>query len=498
MEREEKEMNFAEAAKQKENFTRTENGAVAIKSTGDACLDLFGTIGSLRDTDENRVCRLFAEAYKENPLMATKIAFYARDIRGGLGERKVFRTIIKYMAEYHPEALRPNLDLVGVFGRYDDLYCLIGTPLEDDMWAAMKNQFEEDLKNMHDGNAISLLAKWIKTADASSERTRKLGVLTAQKLGYPVYNFKRIVRAMRKQIGVVESLMSAGEWDKIKYSDVPSRAMMVYRKAFVRHDADRYSEFINKAVNGETKINSATLYPYDLIEKLLTYGIWRNYFEVKEDKTVEAQWRQLPNYVQEGTNAIVIADTSGSMSGRPLNTAIGLAIYFAERNKGAYHNMWMSFSSHPNIHVLKGETLSQKIASLDMQDWNNNTDLKAAFDLVLDIALENHVSADEMPKSLIVISDMEIDCCGNKDWTFYDKMRAKFEKHGYEIPNIVFWNVESRNDVFHADKTRKGVQLCSGQSTSVFKQLMSCIGYTPVEMMEKVIGSERYDCITVE
>ena len=161
-------MNFAEAAKQKENFTRTENGAVAIKSTGDACLDLFGTIGSLRDTDENRVCRLFAEAYKENPLMATKISFYARDIRGGLGERKVFRTIIKYMAEYHPEALRLNLDLVGVFGRYDDLYCLIGTPLEDDMWAAMKNQFEEDLKNMHDGNAISI---WL---NGSRQRTRVL------------------------------------------------------------------------------------------------------------------------------------------------------------------------------------------------------------------------------------------------------------------------------------------------------------------------------------
>jgi hypothetical protein len=491
-------MNFANAINEESKRTFTENGQEALNTTGNAVLDLFGTIGSLRDADDLRVQTLFAEAYKEDPLLATKCLFYARDIRGGLGERKVFRTIIKYMAEYHPEALRLNLDLVGVFGRYDDLYCLIGTPLEDDMWAAMKNQFEEDLKNMHDGNAISLLAKWIKTADASSERTRKLGVLTAQKLGYPVYNFKRIVRAMRKQIGVVESLMSAGEWDKIKYSDVPSRAMMVYRKAFMRHDADRYSKFINKAVNGETKINSSTLYPYDLIEKVVTYGIWRDIFEVKEDKTVEAQWRQLPNYVEEGTNALVIADTSGSMSGRPLNTAIGLAIYFAERNKGAYHNMWMSFSSTPHIHVLKGETLSQKIASLDMKDWNNNTDLKAAFDLVLDIAVENHVSADEMPKSLIVISDMEIDNCGNKDWTFYDKMRAKFEKHGYEIPNIVFWNVESRNDVFHADKTRKGVQLCSGQSTSVFKQLMSCIGYTPVEMMEKVIGSERYDCITVE
>lgn len=488
-------MNFAEAAKQKENFTKTENGAVAIKSTGDACLDLFGTIGSLREADEQRICRFFAEAYKENPLMATKIVFYSRDVRGGLGERQTFRTIIKYMAEYHPEAIRPNLDLIGVYGRYDDLYSLVGTPIEDDMWQAMKKQFEEDLKNLHEGNTISLLAKWIKTADASSKETRRLGILTAQKLGYPVYHFKRIVRQMRKQIGVIESLMSAGKWDKIKYSEVPSRAMMIYRNAFKKHDEKRYTDFINKAVTGESKINSSTLYPYDLIEKIRGHGYWGN---AKEDKTVEAQWRQLPNYVEEGTNALVIADTSGSMIGRPMNTAIGLAIYFAERNNGAYHNMWMSFSSDPHIHVLKGETLAQKIKSIDMNDWGNNTDLKAAFDLVLDIAIENDVPQEEMPKSLIVISDMEIDTCGNRKWTFYDKMKHKFEKNGYQIPNIIFWNVNSLHDIFHSDKSRKGVQLCSGQSTTVFKQLIGCVGYTPVEMMEKVINSDRYSPVTVE
>lgn len=488
-------MNFAEAAKQKENFAKTENGAVAIKSTGDACLDLFSSIGSLREADDQRIFRLFADAYNENPVMATKIAFYSRDVSGGLGERQTFRTIIKYMAEYHPEAIRPNLDLIGVYGRYDDLYSLVGTPIEDDMWQAMKKQFEEDLKNLHEGNTISLLAKWIKTADASSKETRRLGILTAQKLGYPVYHFKRIVRQMRKQIGVVESLMSAGKWDKIKYSEVPSRAMMIYRNAFKKHDEKRYTDFINKAVTGESKINSSTLYPYDLIEKICVHGYRGN---AKEDKTVEAQWRQLPNYVEEGTNALVIADTSGSMIGRPMNTAIGLAIYFAERNKGAYHNMWMPFSSDPHIHVLKGETLAQKIKSIDMNDWGNNTDLKAAFDLVLDIAIENDVPQEEMPKSLIVISDMEIDTCGNREWTFYDKMKHKFEKNGYQIPNIIFWNVNSLHDIFHADKSRKGVQLCSGQSTTVFKQLIGCVGYTPVEMMEKVINSDRYSPVTVE
>lgn len=488
-------MNFAEAAKQKENFAKTENGAVAIKSTGDACLDLFSSIGSLREADDQRIFRLFADAYNENPVMATKIVFYGRDIREGLGERKIFRKLIRYMAEYHSEAIKPNLDLIGVYGRYDDLYSLVGTPLENNMWWTMKKQLEEDLKNLHEGNAISLLAKWIKTADASSKETRRLGILTAQKLGYSVYNFKRIVRTMRKHIGVVESLMSAGKWDDIKYPEVSSHAMMIYRNAFKRHDEARYTDFINKAVTGEIKINSSALYPYDLIEKIWRYS---NRVNAIEDKTVEAQWRQLPNYVEESTNALVIADTSGSMTGRPLNTALGLAIYFAERNKGAYHNMWMSFSSNPHIHVLKGETLLQKFKSIDMRDWQMNTDLKAAFDIVLDIAEKNNVPPEEMPKSLIVISDMEIDNCGNREWTFYDKMKHKFEKHGYEIPGIIFWNVNSRHDIFHADKNRKGVQLCSGQSTTIFKQLMNCVGFTPVEMMEEVINSERYAPVTVE
>lgn len=284
-------MSFADAMREEGRFTRTENGAVALNTSGDARLDLFGTIGSLREADENRITTLFAEAYAQDKLFATKIAFYARDIRGGLGERKTFRTIIRYMAEKHPEALRPNLDLVGVFGRYDDLYELIGTPLEDDMWAAMKKQFEEDLQNLNAGNAISLLAKWIKTADASSPATRKLGILTAQKLGYPIYNFKRIVRSMRKQIGVVESLMSAGRWDEIKYPEVPSRAMMIYRKAFMKHDTERFGEFISKAEKGEVKINASTLFPYDIVEKILTAERATRYLK-PSGKPCRIMWRK--------------------------------------------------------------------------------------------------------------------------------------------------------------------------------------------------------------
>ena len=489
-------MNFAEAAKMNAAFTRTENGAAALNTTGDPRLDLFGSIGSLRTARKERICRLFSEAWKVDPLFAAKIAFYARDVRGGLGERRTFRTLMQYMAERCPGALRPNLDLVGVYGRYDDLYCLVGTPLEGDMWAAMKKQFEEDRRNLREGNAVSLLAKWIKTADASSAETRKLGILTAQKLGYSVYEFKRIVRAMRKRIGIVEALMSAGRWDEIRYSAVPSRAMMIYRRAFEKHDPERYGQFIQKAVNGGETIHSGTLFPYDIVEKVMLMN-W-NRCLIKDDPALEAQWRQLPDYVEKGTNALVIADTSGSMCGRPMATSVGLAVYFAERNTGPYHNIFISFSGTSRVHVLKGETLAQKIDSIDMNDWQANTNLKAAFKHVLDIAVANHVPAEEMPKSLIVISDMEIDFCGNRDWTFYEKMSCKFRAHGYQIPNIIFWNVASRNDVFHADKTRVGVQLVSGQSAAVFRQVMQSVGLNPVEAMEKIINSERYEPIAVE
>lgn len=484
-------MSFADAIREEGRFTRTENGALALNSTGDARLDLFGTIGSLREADKNRIETLFSEAYTQDPLFATKIAFYARDVRGGLGERKIFRTIIRYMAESHPEALRPNLDLVGVFGRYDDLYALVGTPMEDEMWAAMKKQFEEDLKNLNAGNAISLLAKWIKTADASSPVTRKLGILTAQKLGYPVYNFKRIVRSMRKQIGVVESLMSTGRWDEIKYPEVPSRAMMIYRKAFMRHDADRFGEFIDKAEKGEVKINASTLFPYDIVEKFL--------YQDESSKVLEAQWKALPDYVEKGTNVLVMADVSGSMYGRPLATSIGLAIYFAERNVGAYHNLFMTFSGIPETVILRGETLEQKIRNVNSANWGNNTDLEIAFERVLEIAEKHKIPQEEMPKAIVVISDMEIDfCTEDYGWTFYDNAARAFREKDYVIPNIIFWNVNSRHDVFHADSRRKGVQLASGQSVTVFKQILQNLGYNPVEAMENTINSERYDCITVE
>lgn len=235
-------MDFAEWIREQATKTYTENGAAARNTTGDARLDLFATIGSLRRADPERIELLFAEAYQADPLFALKILFYARDIREGLGERRVFRILLQYLAEYHPQAVIANLDLIGVFGRFDDWYCLIGTGVEDEMWSAMKQQLEADLKNFQEGKSVSLLAKWIKTADSKNTETRKLGILTAQKLGYPVYNFKRIVRSLRKYIGVLEVKMSEGKWEEIVYPEVSGRAMMIYRNAFRKHDEKRFNQ----------------------------------------------------------------------------------------------------------------------------------------------------------------------------------------------------------------------------------------------------------------
>lgn len=488
---------FAEALVNESKWTTTENGAVALNSTGEACLDFFSVIGSLREADEQRIFRLYEEAYKESPIDATKILFYGRDIRGGLGERETFRKILKYAADHHPETVRPNISLIGLFGRFDDLYSLIGTKCEGEMWDYMKSLFATDLELMEAGKPCSLLAKWIKTPDASSKNTRALGIKTAIKLGYSVYEFKRLLRKLRKHLDITEIKMSANRWAEIDYSTVPSNAMLKHRAAFWKHDEKRMNAFVEALSNGEAKINASTLYPYDLVEKVIRRRFAFYDDDPQDDAIIEAQWKALPNYVEPGTNAIVIADTSGSMTGRPLNSAIGLAIYFAERNVGAYHNLFMSFSKKSTVHELKGETLAQKISSVDSSDWGCNTNLKLAFEKVLNIAVKNHVPSEEMVKSIIVISDMEIDQCGDKEWSFYDQMKALYESQGYQIPNIVFWNVNSRHDIYHADSTRKGVQLVSGQSVSTFKNLVGSIGFTPIEMMRKVLDSDRYSLIMV-
>lgn len=480
-------MQFSQALRNASHVTHTENGQYAHNTTGDRLLDFYSVVGAIRGRDLFEKQSLFAEAYREDKLLATKCLFYARDVRGGLGERETFRQLLEYAAEHHPEAIIGNIPLIPEYGRFDDLYSLIGTPLEGEMWQFIREQFKQDVSDMYEGKPISLLAKWLKSVDASSMLSRQIAYDTAKHLYLDPTGYKKLVRKLRKHIGITERYMTRNEWGDINYEAVPSRASMIYRKAFARHDGERYGEYIRSVASGEAKINASTLYPYDIIEKVM----WNR----ENNATLEALWNNLPNYVEPGTNALVIADTSGSMWGRPICTSIGLALYFAERNTGAFHNLFMTFSSRSDIEEIRGETLSQKVNNLSRAHWGYNTNLKAAFDNVLEVAVRNHVANEDMVKALIIISDMEIDSCC--EGLFYDEMKRKYAQHGYDLPNVIFWNVRSSHDVFHADSNRKGVQLASGQSVSTFKSIMDCIGMTPYEAMLKVLGSERYSTVRI-
>lgn len=477
------------------SFTYTENGALCLSSSGQALVDLYATIGAIRNTSDDNKIELFEKAIAENKELATKILFYGRDIREGLGERDTFRKLLAYSANRHKEIVAPNIPLIGFYGRFDDLYCLLNTDLEDEMWKYMKEQFEADLKHMKAGESVSLLAKWIKTPDASSANTRKLGILTSQKLGYKnVGAFKKDLRALRKYLDILEIKLSANDFASIAYNQVPSNAMHKYRKVFARKDTDRFNKYIADVTSGKTEIKSNTLYPYDIIKPLI-----RSYGCPDDLSVLEAQWKALPNYVEPNTNILVMADTSGSMDmgdGMPMASAIGLGMYFAERNTGVFKNYFMTFSTRPQLVKIEGNTLFDKVKHAMGANWNGSTDLAAALDLILDTAVANNTPQEALPKALVIISDMQFNICARNNKTYYDTYKEKFEQAGYTIPNIVFWNVRGSN-TFHAKANVKGVQMVSGSAASSFKAVIDNLDKTAFEAMLEVILSDRYAAVTV-
>ena len=475
--------------KKEQNYTLTENDALALNSTSDALLDLFAISGAMREREDKEIIELFAKAMVEDRLLATKLAFYTRDIRGGLGERRSGRLMLKYLAENYPEIFRKNLEYVADYGRWDDLVYLLDSAA-DEIVVLLKKQLDEDLANMKEMKPVSLLAKWLPSVNTSNRETVRKGRFLARKFNMTEKEYRKTLAALRNYLNVVEVDMSANRFGDIVYPEVPSKAMNNYRNAFRRRDEERFSDFLNKVEKGEEKINSSVLYPYDIAEKYLNQsnGV---------DKVLEEQWKALPNYVEGENNFLVMADVSGSMYGRPMATSVGLAMYFAERNKGPFANTFMTFSERPELVTIKGENLFERIRYIQSASWAMNTNLEAAFRLLLYTAVKYRTPKEEMPSSIVVITDMEIDRCVSGDWLFYDLMKKQFEENGYDMPNVVFWNVNSRHNTYHASFDRKGVQLASGQSTAVFESLVKGISLTPYEYMLSVLNTERYERITV-
>lgn len=490
-------MNIIEAMKREQNYKLTENGAIALKSTLDESLDFFATMGAMRNRSDEDIVRGFMDVFAEDEETALKMLFYLRDIRGGLGERNTFKVICRYLADNRTEAMRRNLKYIPEYGRWDDLYIFVGTELEKDTFDLMQGQFIKDCEDYVSGNNISLLAKWLKSANSKNPETRQLGLLTAKYFSLSEKYYRKTLSLLRRYLDVTEQKMSANEWGEIKYENVPSVCHNRNRNAFVKHDDERYSAFLKAVEKGESKINAAALFPYDIVGKYMEDCGWYTYAR-DTDATLEAQWKALPNYVKEGRNYLIMADVSGSMAGRPMETSVGLGLYFAEHNKGAFANCFMTFSSMPElVHFDPKLSLAERVNKALHAPWGGSTNLEAAFNHLLKSAIARDVPADEMPEALIVITDMEINpywAFPNGASNFTETMRRKFEGLGYKLPTLVWWNVNARANTFHAEAT-DDVRFVSGSSASVFKDLCDNLGSSPRDLMLQILYSERYGCI---
>lgn len=492
--------------KTKANKTYTENGAAAYRITASDCLDLFARIGAMRNAGEKDIVDCFARAYIEDPDLAMKILFYARDVRGGLGERRVFRVIMNWLAGFNKGSVTKNIEQIAEYGRFDDVVELMDTDCKDSAAAFIRKQLFADLAALDKEGSVSLLAKWLPSVNASNADTVRKAKAVAGALDMTDAQYRKALTKLRAQIKLIENNLREKDYT-FDYSKQPSKAMFKYRQAFIRNDNERYMEFLGKVEKGEAKINTKTLMPYDIIAPIVKED-YLNLFvrgrgasiEISESlrTAMNTSWNALEDFA-DNRNALAVIDSSGSMywGGTPLPeaVAISLGIYFAERNKGSFRNHFITFSEAPQLVEIKGRDIVDKTLYCESFNEIGNTDIQKVFELLLDVAVENKLPQEELPETLYIISDMEFDCCvAGADITNFEYARQQFARYGYKLPQVVFWNVQSRNAQVPVTMNEQGVVLVSGCTPRLFSMVTSG-NYSPYDFMMEVIGSERYASI---
>ena len=476
-----------EFLKREANKTYTENGSVTYRSTGRDCLDLFATIGALRRESEQEITARFLRAYAEDPDLAMKILFYGRDVRGGLGERRVFRILLRWLAVSKPESVVRNLPYVAEYGRWDDVLVLLDTPCRAEALALLKQQFDADLAALSSDGDVSLLGKWLPSVNASNDETIRAAKQIANAFGLSDRDYRKTLTKLRAQIRILENNLRERDYT-FDYSKQPSKAMFKYREAFLRNDAERYGAFMQRVSTGEVKLNTGALYPYEIIEKAY-------HCDDAERLSLDATWRALADYTQD-ENALVVADGSGSMywGGKPMPAAVAqsLAIYFAEHNRGAFRNHFITFSMNPRLVEIKGRDIVDKARYCETFNECANTNIQKVFELVLNAAVRNRVAQKDLPSTIYIISDMEFDsCAAGASLTNFEYAAKLFRQAGYRLPNVVFWNVSSRNQQQPITTNEQGVALVSGCSPRIFSMVMEG-SLDPFTFMLSVIDTERY------
>lgn len=481
------------------NVSRTENGALGY-ATCTPLVDMNFKVTSYRNMTDAQIISDFVDALNENFELAVAWLFYARDVREGLGERRLFRTLFRNLAETHPDLVKGLLGQIAEYGRWDDLFVLLETSVHDDVVLMIKEQLKEDVKNMAAGKSISLLAKWMPSANTSSAETRAQANLLIKSLRVNHASYRKMLSKLRAYLKIVESQMSANEWSEINYEAVPSKANKIYRKAFLKHDAERRQEFLDQVASGEAKINASVVFPHELVHQYGNYAISHG----STDATVEAMWKALPEYGLEDT--LCVADGSGSMYTRvdrngtamAIEVANALAIYSAERCHGEFKNTYITFSSRPQLVKLNGQSLLENLRVAYKHNEVANTNIKAVFDLILRTAVNANMTQEEMPKNILIISDMEFDSAtrgyAKIEKRLFDQIQQQYEAAGYLVPRLIFWNVCGRTSTIPMIQNELGVVLVSGFSVNTLKAVMGT-ATDPWEALVEILESERYAAI---
>ena len=490
------------------NTSVTENGALGYRTTGSDLLDLNFAVSSLRNLPDCQVVEKFKKSFFQNKLLAIKWLFFASDVRLGLGERRLFRLCYKFLAESEPNLALALMPLVAEYTRYDNLLTLLDTPLAKEVSNYLKETLLSDKAKMEKGEPISLCAKWMPSVNTSSLQTRNYAKILIANWGISPRNYRKLLSSLRGYTNVVEVKMSAGEWDKIDYSQVPSKANLKYSKAFMRNDEDRRKEFLEKLTLGTTKINAGVLYPHDIVSKYLV--------RIKlhaHDKTLEELWKALPDYVNGQSNTLCVLDGSSSMYwGKVGNTnlnslqiASALTIYFAERSSGAYKDKFITFSENPQlVDLSSGKSLHDKLGITLSHTEVANTNIEKVFDLILATAINNKASQEDMPSNVLILSDMEFDGCScasscslqNKGASnkLFKMFEALYAHYGYKLPRLVFWNICSRTGTIPLNENENGVALVSGFSPTVMDMVLSS-KLDPYECLLDKLNDARYDAV---
>ncbi len=499
------------------NGSVTENGAVGYRTTTKPLLDLNFQVSSLRAREEAYIVQEFVKAFQESPRYAVKWLFFVRDILQGLGERRTFRVCLKYLAVSQPKIARAVLAYVPEYGRYDDMLVLLDTPLAGDVVALYKKQLDRDLAAMEAGKPVSLLGKWLPSNNTSSKKTREYAGKLCRYFKMSQKEYRKMLAKLRAYANVVETKMSAAAWADIAYETVPAKANMLYDKAFERHDRDRRAEYLEKVLLGEGNLNTKGLMPYEIVHRIT--GKSSYYRVLQGDLLSELMWKKI---VREGfqndwgfEDAIVVADGSGSMfqmaSGSSSVMAIeicnSLAIYFAGQLHGVFHNKAVTFSDRPRFIDLKEHTsLKDKLEIMFAHNEMSNTNIEAVFDLLLAMAECEDVPREELPKQVLIISDMEFDeaTASGYPWekkrkpvndTLFARIAEKYEAAGYQMPRLIFWNVCGRTDTIPMVNNGEGLCLLSGFSQNAMKITADQTKKEPYEALLQVLDSPRYQAI---